>query len=115
MKRASKRFAKNVLGKRITLPDVRPLDERLKSLKVKKCNHTNIFHQGSTTICRKCKQILFSYANEFPDLDTDLASLLPDYVRKRKKYGYKVTIEPGQSGHTNDLTGPECYLVGDIA
>ena len=31
---------------------------------------------------------LFFNGNEFPDLDTDLASLLPDYVKKRQKYGF---------------------------
>ncbi len=63
------------------IPDVRPLDQRT-SKRIK---------PGQKSDARE--QLFFSDESQvktLPDLDTDLASLLPDYVRKRKKYGYEV-------------------------
>jgi hypothetical protein len=95
MKRTLKKYATNEYGQRTSCNiDVRPLNQRETKMNTRK---------GMLKAETEKKPInavvqlpLFGNPfeplpvidnNELPDLDTDLASLLPDYARKYQKYG----------------------------
>jgi len=71
---------KDDFGKRKKIIDVRPLDERLKGKRMR---------PGQQADAKE--QLLFNNnENSLPDLDTDLASFLPDYVKKHLKHKNRI-------------------------
>jgi len=76
--------------KGVVMPDVRgPLDQRERPLN----NRKGIKQTDELKKSVHCQMNLFGNPfelpnNELPDLDPDLASMMPDYIKKRIKNNY---------------------------